>query len=113
MERSGQFDHELRWTSAEKKTARRAFDRAFERHGAAITAEVRRMLENATAPADIWRVQEYLSEQRRTVDRTYRYSYSGLILIFSILMRDGWLTEADLVGLQQEKIVRIKLGARL
>ena len=113
MERSGQFDHELRWTAAEKKTARTAFDKAFERHCAAIAAEVRRMLENATAPADIWRVQEYLSEQRRTVDRIYRYSYSGLILIFSILMRDGWLTEADLVGLQQEKIVRIKLGARL
>jgi len=71
------------------------------------------MLENATAPADIWRVQEYLFEQRKTVDRIYRYSYSGLILLFSILMRDGWLTEADLVGLQQEKIVRIKLGARL
>jgi hypothetical protein len=56
------------------------------------------MLENATAPADIWRVQEYLYEQRKTVDRIYRYSYSGLMLIFSILMRDGWLTEADLVG---------------
>ncbi len=113
MERSEQFDHELRWTAAEKKTARRAFDKAFERHCTAITAEVRRILENATAPAGIWRVQEYLSEQRRTVDRIYRYSYSGLILIFSILIRDGWLTEADLVGLRQEKITRIKLGARL
>ena len=113
MELSGQFDYELTWTAAEKKTARRTFDKAFERHCATITAEVRRMLENATAPADIWRVQEYLSEKRKTVDRIYHYSYSGLILIFSILMRDGWLTEADLVGLQQEKIVRIKLGARL
>ena len=71
------------------------------------------MLENATAPADIWRVQEYLFERRRTVDRIYRYSYSGLILIFSILMRDGWLTESDFVELQQEKIIRIKLVARL
>ena|ERR1039458_4347239 len=113
MELSEQFDYELAWTAAEKKTARRAFDKAFERHCTTITAEVRRMLENAAAPADIWRVQEYLSEQRKTVDRIYRYSYSGLILIFSILMRDGWLTEADLVGLQQDKIARIKLGARL
>jgi len=112
MERSGQFDHELRWTAAEKKTARRAFDKAFERHCARITTEVRRMLENATSPADIWRVQEYLSEKRKTVDRIYHYSYSGLILIFSTLMRDGWLTEADLVGLQQEKITRIKLAPR-
>jgi hypothetical protein len=113
MEKSEQFDHELRWTAAEKKRARRVFDKAFDRHCAAITAEVRRMLENATAPADIWRVQEYLSEQRKTVDRIYHYSYSGLILVFSILMREGWLTGADLVGLTQEKIVRIKLGARL
>jgi len=113
MELSGQFDYELKWTAAEKKTARIAFDKAFERHCATISAEVRRMLENATAPADIWRVQEYLSEKRKTVDRIYHYSYSRLILIFSTLMRDGWLTEADMVGLQQEKIARIKLGARL
>jgi Photoprotection regulator fluorescence recovery protein len=113
MEPSGRFDYELTWTAAEKKTARKAFDKAFERHCAAITAEVRRMLENVADPADIWRVQEYLSENRKTVNRIYRYSYSGLILTFSILVRDGWLKEADLVGLQQEKITRIKLGARL
>ena len=113
MEPSKQRDYELTWTPVEKKTARKAFDKAFERHCAAITAEVRRMLESATAPADIWRVQEYLSENRKTVDRIYCYRYSGLILIFSILMRDGWLTEADLEGLQEEKIARIKLGARL
>lgn len=64
MEHSSQSDSELTWTAAEKKTARIAFDKAFERQCAAITAEVRRMLDNATAPADIWRVQEYLSEQR-------------------------------------------------
>ena len=113
MEASGQSDYELKWTAAEKKAARKAFDKAFERHCAAITSEARRMIESLTAPADIWRVQEYLFEQRKTVDRIYRYSYSGLILVFSILMRDGWLTETDLVGLQQEKIARIKLGARL
>ena len=71
MEPSKQRDYELTWTPVEKKTARKAFDKAFERHCAAITAEVRRMLESATAPADISRVQEYLSENRNTVDRIY------------------------------------------
>jgi hypothetical protein len=113
METSRQFDYELAWTATEKKAARQAFNKAFERHCAAVTAEVRRMLEDATAPADIWRIQEYLAEQRKIVDRIYHYSYSGLILVFWILMRDGWLKEADLVGLQQDKIARIKLGARL
>jgi hypothetical protein len=113
MELSEPSDHELRWTDSEKKTARRAFDKAFERQCAAITAEVKRMLEKANAPSDIWRIQKYLTENRKSVDRIYDYRYSRLILIFSILMRDGWLTEADLVGLEQEKIHSIKLDAKL
>jgi hypothetical protein len=113
MEPNQQPEHELPWTTVEKKAARKAFDKAFERHCAAITTEVKRMLESSTAPADIWRVQEYLSENRKTVDRLYRYSYSGLLFIFSILMRDGWLTEADLFGLQPEKIARIRRGSKL
>ena len=70
-------------------------------------------MENVTAPSDIWRVQEFLSEHRKTVDRIYDYRYSQLLLVFSRLMRDGWLTELDLAGLQQEKIAKIKLGASL
>ena len=105
------FEDKETWTASEKKTARRAFDKAFERDCATITAEARRMLENVTAPRDIWRVQEYLTEHRKTVDRIYDYRYSVLLPVFSRLMRDGWLTEADLAGLQQEKIAEIKLGA--
>jgi hypothetical protein len=59
----GQFEEEVKWTAAEKKTARRAFDKAFERHCTTITAEARRMRETVIAPADIWRVQEYLTDQ--------------------------------------------------
>jgi photoprotection regulator FRP-like protein len=111
MESFKQFEDA--WTATEKKTARRAFDKAFERHCATITKETRRMLDNVTAPSDIWRVEEYLSEHRKTVDRIYDYRYSRLLLVFSRLMQDGWLTEADLAGLDKEKIARIKLGAGL
>jgi Photoprotection regulator fluorescence recovery protein len=112
MELSEQFDHEPRWTDSEKKTARRAFDKAFERHCASISAEVKRMLQNANAPSDIWRIQEYLTENRKSVDEIYDYRYSRLLLTFSILMRNGWLMETDLAGLQREKIDRIKLWAK-
>jgi hypothetical protein len=44
-----------------------------------IAAEARRVLENVSAPSDIWRVQEYLSEHRKTVDRIYQYEYSDLL----------------------------------
>jgi hypothetical protein len=49
----------------------------------------------------------------KTEDRIYQYRYSDLVLFVSMLMRDGWLTELDLAGLQQEKIATIKLGASL
>jgi hypothetical protein len=58
-------------------------------------------------------VPDYLSERRRDVSRVYHYSYSDLDIVFSRLMRDGWLTEADLAGLRPEKIADIKRGAEV
>jgi Photoprotection regulator fluorescence recovery protein len=111
MESTWEFAKEPIWTANEKKTARRAFDRAFERHCAAIATEARRML--GAGPIEIWRVHDYLSGQRKIVDRIYDYRYSRLLDVFARLLRDGWLTEADLVGLQEEKIDTIKRYARL
>jgi Photoprotection regulator fluorescence recovery protein len=106
-----QFRDEVRWTAAEKKVARKAFDQALERHLSAITAEAKRMMANVADPTDLWQLEAYLSESRKTVDRIYQFRYSDLLQVFSVLMRDDWLKEADLVGLQPEKIADIKRSA--
>jgi hypothetical protein len=106
-----QIVDEPTWTGSEKKTARRAFDRAFGRQCAAIATEAKRMM--GAGPSEIWRVHDYLSGQRKIVDRIYDYRYSRLLDVFSILLRDGWLRDADLAGLQEEKIERIKRWASL
>jgi hypothetical protein len=113
MHLAEQFIKHIPWSQAEKKTGRRAFEKALETQCTAITAEAKRMVANATTPFDIWRVHDYLSAQRRTVDRLYDYRYSVLLDVFSRLLRDGWLTEADLTGLRKEKIETIKVGAAL
>jgi hypothetical protein len=64
--------------------------------------------EDQADPSDLWQVEAYLTESRKTVDRLYRFRYSDLLRVFSILMRDDWLKEADLAGLQAEKIADIK-----
>jgi hypothetical protein len=110
MESIAHDRHTETWAPTEKKLARIAFDKAFERQCAAITQEARRMLET-TAPSDIFRVQEYLTEQRRTVDRVYDYRYSRLLDVFGRLLSDGWLREDDLNGLQPKKIAKIKQEA--
>jgi hypothetical protein len=112
MESMEQYKRDETWAPTEKKLARIAFDRAFERQCTAITQEARRMLEATTAPSQIFRIQEYLTEQRRTVDRIYDYRYSQLLGVFGRLLSDGWLREDDLHGLRPEKIAKIKREAR-
>jgi len=106
-----QFADEVRWTATEKKVARRAFDRALDRHLSAISKEAKRMMADVADPSDLWQVEAYLTESRKTVDRLYQFRYSDLLQVFSILMRDEWLKDADLVGLQPEKIADIKRSA--
>jgi hypothetical protein len=106
-----QFRNHVRWTAAEKKVARRAFDHALERHLSAITSEAKRMMASLADPSDLWRLEAYITKSRKSVDRLYQFRYSDLLQVFSILMRDEWLKEADLVGLQSEKITQIKRWA--
>jgi len=108
MESIAQYKRDETWAPTEKKLARIAFDKAFERQCTAITQEARRMLETATAPSDIFRVQEYLTEQKRIVDGLYDYRYSRLLEVLGRLLSDGWLKEGDLHGLPPEKIAKIK-----
>jgi len=111
MESPEQFIKYAPWTPAEKKAARKAFDQALRRHLSAIIAEARSRMANVADPSDLWELEAYLTESRKTIDRVYRYRYSDLLRVFARLMRDGWLREADLVGLQAEKIAEVKDGA--
>jgi hypothetical protein len=111
MEPPEQFIKSAHWTPVEKKAARRAFDEALGRNLSAIIAEAKLRMANVADPSDLWQLEAYLTESRKTVDRVYQYRSSHLIRVFSILMRDGWLKEADLVGLQPDKIADIKAFA--
>jgi len=111
MDSLEQFRNNVKWTASEKKVARKAFENALERHLSAITAEAKRMMANVGDPSDLWQVEAYLTESRKTVDRMYQFRYSDLLRVFSNLMQGGWLKEADLVGLQPEKIADITRGA--
>jgi hypothetical protein len=111
MESPEQFIKYIPWTPAEKKAARRAFDESLGRQLSAIIAEAKRRMANVVDPSDLWELETYLTDSRKTIDRIYQYRYSDLLRVFGILMRDGWLKEADLVGLQPDKIAEVKDSA--
>jgi hypothetical protein len=105
------FGENAQWTVAERKVARRAFDQALKRNLSAIIAEAKRMMANVVSPSDLWNVEAYLTQSRKTVDRNYQFRRSHLLRVFSVLLQDEWLSEADLAGLQPDKIAHVKRSA--
>jgi hypothetical protein len=108
MNGDGFSREEVRWSAAEKKIARRAFDQAYQRQCAAIRANAKKMLATASAPSDMWKVHDYRSVQRRRTDKIYDYRYSVLLTVFARLLKEKWLNVADLAGLQESKIEKIE-----
>jgi hypothetical protein len=103
----------ITWSTAETRIARSAFELAYQRQCMAIREQVKKIIVTAPDPSDIWQVHDYLSEQRKIVGQTFDYRYSVLLEVFSKLLRDGWLTDADLLGLREDKIATIKRLASL
>lgn len=100
--------NDIKWSKTEKEVARCAFDNAYQRECTAIRAKLQEMMAGASQPKDMWKMHDYLSERRRATDAKYDYRYSVLILVFSRLIKEGWMSEADLLGLDEDKIKPIK-----
>lgn len=99
---------DFKWSEAEKKVARRAFDAALKKECAALVKTLKGLAAKAENPVDIWSIHDYLTEQRRTIDRKYDYRYSQLIVVFGRLLRESWIPDKDLEGLSEEKLKSIR-----
>ena len=95
--------HDLHWSPAEKKVARKAFDHALQAALARVMAEFKTRANAASSPSEMWEIEDYLRRQRREIDETFDYRYSQLILVFARLIREGYLDENLLAGLSEEK----------
>jgi hypothetical protein len=96
------------WSAAEKKVARRAFDAAVQSALAAIMAEFKAKAAAVTTPADMWDLEDYLRTRRRRFAELFDYRYSQLPLVFAQLVCEGYLDEAQLVGLSADKLEEIR-----
>ena len=97
------------WSKSEKAVARRAFDAALDREYAALMDEVRRRANAIAEPRHIWALHDFLTQTRKDIDRKYDYRYSQLVIVFARLIFDGWLSEAELAGLAEEKLAKIRV----
>jgi len=100
--------NDIKWSKAEKKIARTAFDKAYERECADLIKKLRAKAREIAEPDDIWCLHDFIREKRDEIDEKYDYRYSKLILVFARLVKDGWLDFNDLKGLAENKIDRIE-----
>jgi hypothetical protein len=100
--------YEMKWSSAEKKIARVAFDKAYQREMEVIINAIYEKTAKLKNDKDVWALHNYLSDRRQEIDQKYDYCYSQLIIVFSRLLSENYLLEVDLKGLSEDKLQAIK-----
>jgi Photoprotection regulator fluorescence recovery protein len=96
--------HTLKWSAEEKKIARRIFDEALQRELDAVIQKIKHMALDIKTPADLWKMEDYLTRTRKAIDEKYDYRYSQLPLVFAQLVREGRISYEDLDGLAENKL---------
>lgn len=104
---------ESNWSPTEKKVAREAFNRAYERETAALIQEVRTEAGTIAELDDLWHLHDFLSARRHELDGKYDYRYSVLLFVLARLIRDGWLHLDELENLAKDKLAKISALVRM
>ena len=105
--------NDRKWSPAEKGIARKAFNGALQRELDSITQEVKRRASVIKVPAELWELEEYLSNSRKEINRKYDYRFSVLPIVFGQLVREGRVSIDELRGLADDKVAFISGVAEL
>ena len=100
--------YDLKWSSDEKKVARKAFDNAYQREMDEIKSLLLNKVSQIKTNSDIWAIEDFLFEKRKFIDSKYDYRYSQLFMVFGRLLSEGYLNEEDISELSEEKRDLIK-----
>jgi hypothetical protein len=102
------FQNETKWSKSEKSIARTVFDAALQREFHQLIQETKQKANQIKDPADLWDLEQYVSERRKEIDRKYDYRYSRLTHVFGRLVYEGRVSEEELHGLGENKLKSIR-----
>jgi Photoprotection regulator fluorescence recovery protein len=98
----------LEWSHPEKVVARKAFDLGLRNQLQATIRETKDRAARIQKPSELWDFENWLTDRRLEIDSTFDYRYSVLPVVFARLLRDGWIKESDLLGLEPDKLELIR-----
>lgn len=84
-----------RHDATEKVIARKAFNLALARELQAVILEAKSRAAKIQQPSDLWDLEQYLTQRRQEINRTYDYRYSVLPLVLGKLLSNGRLVEDE------------------
>jgi len=104
---------EINWSDSEKKTAKEAFGKAYEREINSLIEEVRQKASQISEIDQLWQLHDFLSAKRHEIDGKYDYKYSELIFVFAKLLKQGWVNKEELKELERDKLAKISALSRM
>ena len=107
------YRNEPIWSRSEKAIARKVFDAALKRELQDVIQEAKRMANQINEPGDVWKLERYLTERRKEIDRTYDFRSSRLTRVLGRLLCEHRVTEEELRGLREDKGKKIRSFARI
>lgn len=103
---------DMTWSRSEKAIARQAFDAALKRELHELMQEAKEIASQIKQPADLWDLEEYLTQRHKEIDEKYNYRYSHMTQVFGRLLYETRVSEAELRGFSEDKLRTIRSLAK-
>ena len=107
------YQNESTWSRSQKAIARKAFDAVLKRELQAVMEEAKQKASRIKEPADVWKLERYLTERRKEIDGKYEFRSSRLTQTFGRLLCDRRFSENELRGLGEDKLKAIRSCAKV
>ena len=102
------YQNEPIWSRSERTIARKVFDAALKRELQEIMQEAKRVASQIKEPADVWKLERFLTQRRKDIDRKYEFRSSRLTRVLGMLLSEHRISEEELRRLQEDKVKAIR-----
>jgi hypothetical protein len=100
------------WTELEQQIARTAYDAAHSRALASLILEIQLQAALVDSAAALWQLHDYLSIQRHRIEGRFDFRPQPILFLFASLVKDKLLDLAELEGLADAKLAKIRAMAQ-
>ena len=107
------YQNEPHWSRSERAIARAAFDAALKRELREVIQEAKQKANRIKEPADVWKLERYLTQRRKDIDGRYDFRSSRLTRVLGRLLYERRIGEEELHGLGEDKVKAIRSCAKV